>query len=97
MSGATDDDLVDLFAPPAAGPSMDWRYRQGTIESFNAATYENMVNVGGTTFVNLPCINISAAEATALAAAVGPTVALALIVSDRGTSILAIAGRLVSP
>lgn len=97
MSAGDDDDLVELFAPPPAGPSMDWRYRQGVIESFNATTYANMVKVGGTTFVNLPCIGIPADEATLLAATPGLAVALALIVSDRGTSILAIVGRLVSP
>jgi len=96
MTG-TDDDLVDMLTPPAPGPSMDWRYRQGVVNSFNATTYENVVAVGGTTFVNLPCINISAAEATVLATTVSPAVALALIVSDRGTSILAIVGRLVTP
>ncbi len=92
-----DDDLVELFAAPPAGPSMGWRYRQGLVTAFNATTYANTVTVGGTTFMDLPCINISADEAAILAAGPNVAVALALLTSDGGTSLLAIVGRLVSP
>lgn len=91
------DDLDDLFAAPTPGPALDVRFRQGTVLSFNASTYANQVSVGGTTFNNLPCIGISANEATALAATPGLAVALAVLANDRGTNVLAIWGRLVSP
>lgn len=89
----TDDNLDDLFAPAPAKPSLDMRYRQGRIVTFNPTTLENTVDVGGTVLTNLPILGVG--EATLLAA--GSNVGIAAIQSDKGAATWAILGRMVTP
>jgi len=87
------DDLGDLFLPPAAGPSLDMRYRQGVIVSFDPNTLSNTVDVGGSILTDLPILGVG--EATLLAA--GSIVGITTIRSLRGTATWAIIGRMVVP
>jgi len=88
-----DDDLGELFLPPAAGPSLDMRYRQGLILTFNSNTLANTVAVGGAILTDLPILGVG--EATLLAP--GSVVGITTIRSLRGTATWAIIGRMVVP
>lgn len=91
MSG---DDLTPYLTPPAEpGPSQNVRYRQGTIITFNQATLENVVKVGGTMCANLPLLGVADASALVPGAVVG----LLVIESTVGLTTYAILGRLVTP
>lgn len=58
------DDLTSLFAPPSTGPGVG--FRQGLVVSWDSNTGENVINVAGTLFSNIPVLNT--AEAIALKA-----------------------------
>lgn len=55
-----EDDLTDLFTTQP-GPAQPIHYRQGTILTFNPTTLENTVQVGKTTFQNLPVLGVAEA------------------------------------
>lgn len=50
------DDLVPLLTPP---PLDGIGYRQGVVRSFNLATGENVIDVGGTQLVDVACLNVT--------------------------------------
>lgn len=89
----TADDLSDLFADPSPGPSLDMRYRQGTVVTFDTVTLENQVDVGGATFFNLPVFSSGAA----ITLAPGQVVGIVSVVSSKGTASWAILGQLLIP
>lgn len=91
MTGS--DDLSELFAPPPASPSLEMRYRQGRVLTFDQVTLENTVDVGGTTMTNLPLLGVG--ESTLLAP--GAIVGITSVQSLRGTATWAILGRMVEP
>lgn len=65
---ARSDDLVPLFTRhPAPGAG----FRQGVVISWDPDTAENVVDVGGTLMVNLPCLNTSEASLLAEGDVVG--------------------------
>lgn len=79
---------------PAAGePSLDVRYRQGTILTFNQLTLENTVDVGGTTLTNLPLLGVG--ESTLLTT--GSVVGIIVVGDETRGKTMAILGRLVIP
>lgn len=87
-------DLAGLFAAPAAKPSQDMRYRQGTVVTFNPVTLQNTVDVGGTILTDLPLLGVG--EATLLVP--GSVVGIVSIGSTAaGSDTWAILGRLVVP
>lgn len=88
-----DDDLSDLFGPPPASPSLEMRYRQGRILTFDQITLENTVDVGGSVMTNLPLLGVG--ESTLLAP--GSIVGITSVQSLRGTATWAILGRMVEP
>lgn len=90
---SSDEDLGELFAPPPASPSLDMRYRQGRIITFDPVTLENTVDVGGSTMTNLPLLGVG--ESTLLAP--GSIVGITSVQSLRGTATWAILGRMVTP
>lgn len=55
---ARTDDLVPLLA---AAPAPGLGFRQGTVLTWNQATAENTVDVGGATLTNVPILNTSEA------------------------------------
>lgn len=87
------DDLADLFGPRPPGPSLDMRYRQGTILSFDQNTLSNTVDVGGTVMTDLPLLGVG--EVTLLVP--GSIVGITAVQSLRGTATWAILGRMVEP
>lgn len=89
----TSDDLGELFAPPPASPSLEMRYRQGRVITFDQITLENTVDVGGTVLSNLPLLGVG--ESTLLAP--GSIVGITSVQSLRGTATWAILGRMVEP
>lgn len=82
------DDLAPTIAPQP-GPAIG--FRQGTIDTYNAATGENTVIVGDALLVDLPIIGL--AEARVLAA--GDSVAILTVGSSTRT--WGILGRIVVP
>jgi hypothetical protein len=86
------EDIASLFSGTPAGPSQEVRYRQGVIVSWNPATLENVVEVGGAQLTNLPVLGV--AEAATFAP--GDVVGL-VVIGDRGVRTLAIIGQLVIP
>lgn len=92
-TGTSGDDLGELFAPPPASPSLEMRYRQGRIITFDQITLENTVDVGGTVMSNLPLLGVG--EATLLVP--GSIVGITAVQSLRGTATWAILGRMVEP
>lgn len=87
------DEIVGLFAPPLPGPSMDMRYRQGTIVEFDPVTLANRVSVGGTVFSDLQLLGVGESQLLIPGAVVG----IASITSESGAASWAIMGRLVTP
>lgn len=87
------DNLDPLFLPPPASPSMDLRYRQGIVITFDPVTLANTVQVGDTVVSNLPLLGVG--EATLLAP--GAIVGIISVLSERGTATWAIIGRMVIP
>lgn len=86
------NDVAGLFLPPSPGPAQAMAYRQGTVITFNPATLENTVNVGGTVLENLPLLGVG--EATLLTP--GAVVGL-MAIGGGGAKSFAIIGRLVRP
>lgn len=88
------NDLASLFANPPAGPSLNWRFRQGKILAWDPATLENTVAVGGSTLTDLPVLGV--AETATLA--VGDVVAVAVIGDEQShTRTFCIVGQMVIP
>lgn len=84
--------LAGLFAPPPAGPSLPVTYRQGVVVTFNPATLENTVDVGGTVLTDLPLLGVGEASLLTPGAVVG-----ILVIGGAGAKNMVIIGRLVQP
>lgn len=82
------DDLTSVLMAAPEGPSQPMSYRQGVIVTFNRATLENTVQVGGSVLTNVPILGISDA------ASLGPGNVVGLMVVG---STWAILGRMVTP
>lgn len=50
----SDDPLAPLFVPAPQGPAVPLRYRSGVVTSWNVKTGENIIEVDGQAFTNLP-------------------------------------------
>lgn len=85
------DPIAPLFGDDPAGPSLDMRFRQGVIVTFNQTTWDNTVNVGGTVMANLPLYGVGETALLVPGAVVGITV-----VGDASKSMY-ITGRIVKP
>lgn len=82
------DDLAPLFRPPPGGGAQQLSYRQGTITAFDQVTLDNVVDIGGTLFQDLPLLGVAEADTLAAGSVVG--------VAWTGFE-YAILGRLVRP
>lgn len=87
----TPDELAPLFEGKPDGPSLEQRYRQGTILTFDPVTLENTVDVGGSVFEDLPLLGVG--EATLLV----PGAAVGLTVIGGPSKTMYITGRIVTP
>lgn len=85
------DEVSDLFLPEPAGPSLDVRYRQGIIVTFNQVTLENTVLVGGQVLSNLPLQGVGEVGLLVPGAVVG------IMVVGGPTKTMYINGRVVKP
>jgi hypothetical protein len=85
------DPLAPLFAADPAGPSLEMRFRQGTIVSFNQLTWQNTVSVGGTVMTDLPLYGVGETALLVPGAVVG------IVVVGDATKSMYITGRIVKP
>lgn len=81
------DDLTPFLSKPTAGGTA-MNYRQGTVITWNQATAENTILVGGTIMENLPILN------TSEAALLGPGDVVGILVAGATWGIL---GRFTIP
>jgi hypothetical protein len=86
------DEFAGLFGPPPPGPALPIAYRQGLVVSFDAATLENQVLIGGSILTDLPLLGVGEATLLVPGASVG-----VLVIGGTGAKTYAIIGRIVRP
>lgn len=85
------DDLAAMFLPKPGGPAQAMRWRQGVVEAFNTGTLANTINIGGTSFSNVPVFVHNGTSSIA----VGDVVAV-IVIGDGGQSMFVL-GKITQP